>query len=229
MKNVFKRIGLSLIWVSLAGVMIWRGDYNLALFGLIATMLFLIWVVDMKSITSLSLDWNKKKIEMKKMYEETKKTANEVEVSAKTFNQTITAFMRFNLTDLQTQGTSFNQMPWQEAAKFVTEAMELKKVLHSADIELMVLLEQSAAKILELFMMDAYDFFPNGIEDLKLIEEVMSCGISYGEDGHVIFDRNSLAVDFEGLKNLSTKVTDGKQLQWKKGVDELEDFYKQNF
>lgn len=164
MKNVFKRIGLSLIWVSLAGVMIWRGDYNLALFGLIATMLFLIWVVDMKSITSLSLDWNKKKIEMKKMYEETKKTANEVEVSAKTFNQTITAFMRFNLTDLQTQGTSFNQMPWQEAAKFVTEAMELKKVLHSADIELMVLLEQSAAKILELFMMDAYDFFQTALK-----------------------------------------------------------------
>ncbi len=204
--------------------MIWQKDYNIPLLAGIATVIFLIWTVNMSTITNLSFDWNKKKIEMNRMYEETKKTANEVEVNAATFSKTIKAFLAFNLADLQSDGWLLN-IPWRDAANFVNEAIELKKVLNEEDEEISYLLLKSKAKVIELFKMDASYFFS---ADSKEYSKYISSG--FKEDYNtVIFNNDNVLIDFQKLYELGSKVEEEKQLAWKKNVDDLKIYYDKNF
>ncbi|WP_423253218.1 hypothetical protein [Melissococcus plutonius] len=224
MKLILKKISLSLIWICLIAIMIWQKDYNIPLLAGIATVIFLIWTINMSTITNLSFDWNKKKIEMNRMYEETKKTADEVEVNATTFSKTIKAFLAFNLVDLQTNGWLLN-IPWRDAANFVNEAIELKKVLNEEDEEISYLLLKSKAKVIELFKMDARDFFS---ADHKEYEKYISSGFKEKDDT-IIFNSDNVLIDFQNLYELGLKVREEKQLAWKKNVDDLKMYYDKNF
>lgn len=205
--------------------MIWQKDYSITILLGIAIVLYFTWAFEIDSITSLSFDFNRKKIEMNRMYEKTKKTANEVEATAATFNKTITAFMNFNLADMQKQGLFDAHIPWQDAAKFVNEARKLRKVLGEVDEETSYLILKSRSKVLDLFVLDASCYFP---ENKPNIKGLVDSGISV-LNGQVMYNLKSTAVDFEGLNALTEQVPADKRTLWKKELSELKKYYEQNF
>ena len=232
LKGIGKKLALTLLWLGIAWAMISKDQYSISVFIIIASVITFLWTIDIDKITSLSVDMKRNKLELNKSVEETKKianeieaTANEVEVTANAFSKTIKTFLNFNLADMQKQGRMFLNIPWEDAAKFVNEAIELSAILNDSDEETAELIIKSKCKVIELFEFDAKDFFEPEKIDFKTI---ISSGISVSY-GAILYDFKKVAVDFEQLYSLKERIVEDKQLLWKSNVDKLKKFYDKNF
>lgn len=225
MIKVIKKILLSLLLLSVPLTMYFLDDYNIGLISFIIILLFLLWAFDINTFSNLSFDLNKKKIEISKSVEETKKIANEVAVTASAFDKTIKAFLNFNLSDLQMKGRAFVKIDWKDAAKFINESIELNNFLGGADEETISLIMKGKCKVIDLFQMDSSRFFP---EQKINIDEYTSCGFEI-KDEIISYDIKKVAIDFNGLYSLKDRVPEHLKLQWKKEIDELKEFYDKNF
>lgn len=232
MKKINKKILLTLLWIIIFGLMSWKEQYTNILFWGIGVIITLLWIIDIDSISNLSLDLKAQKIEMSTMVENTKKaakeveaTAEEVEVTANTFVKAVNSFMNFTLADIQKQGRFMMAIPWKDAANFINESIELKKVLNDTDPETGYLVLRAKCKVVELFESEAHDIFLLEREELA---KYISSGITLGV-GELEFNYNNVAIDFDGLKELVLQVPEGKKVLWKKEIDELKKFYDNHF
>lgn len=232
MKKIGKLSLLTLLWIVIFSFMILKEQYTNMLFVGIGIVITLLWTVNMDTLSRLSLDFKEKKFELNQIVEnarrtakEVEATAEEVEVTANTFVKAINSFMNFTLVDLQKQGRFMMAIPWKDAAKFVNESIELKKVLNDTDPETGNLILRAKCKVVELFEHEAHDIFLLEREELT---KYISSGITLGV-GELEFNHNNVAIDFDGLKGLVLQVPEGKQVLWKKEVDELKKFYDNHF
>ncbi|MGM0038137.1 hypothetical protein [Enterococcus sp. DIV0546] len=225
LKKVMKKSLLTLLLSIILIFMFWQKNYNIWIFTITIFTIFMVWFFDANTISSLSFDLKQSKIEMNRNVETTKKIANEVEVTAKTFNKTIKAFMNFNLADLQLQGRVFVAIDWKDAAKFVEESIELNAIIGEMDEETSLLIMKSKCKVIDLFQIHANSFFKEAEIE---INQYISCGFEM-KNGLVSYDINNVAIDFDGLYNLVNQVPENNKLLWNKEVSELKKFYTNNF
>lgn len=231
LKKILKKTLLSILLLTVPLIMYYLDDYNIGLISFIIVLLFLLWAFDVNTFNNLSFDLAQKKIEMTRNVEETKKivnqvelTANEVEVTANAFSKTIKACMDLNLVDMQGKGRFAMGTPWEDAAKFVVEATKLAGFLGDDIGETADLIRKAKLQVIDFFKSDAPYYFGERID----FGEFVKSGITV-DNGKLLFDSESVAVDFDGLYELEAQAIEDRKLLWKQNVKRLEEFYKKNF
>lgn len=235
MKNNIGKIVFSLVFVFVVIAMFYLKQGNVGYLVMLAILIIAPWVIDIKKITSFSLDIQNKKIlitqalkEAEEASENAKQVSREVEITATTFSKTVDSFLKFNMLALQREGRLNMNTPWYDAAQFVEEAKILYHLTKSDDDEIQQLIQDSQCKVIELFEFDIQNYI---CEDKKNdFEQAISTGTYLNQDlGKLYFNKKDVAINFQSLYALKDSVEKAKQAQYIKSVDDLKEYYKNNF
>ncbi len=171
---------------------------------LVIVFLAFLWMPEIQGISTKYFSLSKKIDEVMVQYEE--------------FKETVYPLLELELANL----ASIGYMDAGPKSDKIVDFIERLKKLKIVDDKMDGLVAAAKSQALRAFRDELKNFDARS-------EKMISTGLtSYSSDDYVIGD--DIYVDFDGLKNLANDIEDIKtKIKYKKKLQELEEFYKNNF
>ncbi|PWT53207.1 hypothetical protein DKZ32_02550 [Limosilactobacillus reuteri] len=217
MKNKIKVMVLSGLLIGGTVIMMWLKEnigYILC-WCIVVAMLSFMWLPEIKSLTT-------------KWFSVTRKLT-EVEVQYKEFKETIYPLLEITLGQTDSAGY-LNIGPKSEIlADFVTRVEILIKSGRYDNVRLIPLLDGAKGQTLSTFGSEL-NIITKEVEGLPKPSSYIHTGLisDYSKKGYL--DNDNVYVDFEGLKEIGSKMPNGVQKKrYEDRLSELTEFYNNNF
>lgn len=198
----------------MVGLQLYFKQFNLIITAILAIIVMVSAAFNTENIRSLVFDLKNSTFELKQ-------TQKQVEVTTAQFNNTVNAFLSYNLADFQNQGFFDATISWHTGKRFVEEAIKMRDLVGDSNDELTPLINAAKQKVFDLFEMDLYRQFSSISNEIRA---AISSGYNDVNIGPRILHPRPV-VDFERLRSLNNKLTGRDLMVWKEEVNSLESFY----
>lgn len=198
----------------MVGLQLYFKQFNLIITAILAIIVMVSAAFNTENIRSLVFDLKNSTFELKQ-------TQKQVEITTAQFNNTVNAFLSYNLADFQNQGFFDATVSWRTGKRFVEEAIKMRDLVGDSNDELTPLINAAKQKVFDLFWLDLGHKYPTISNE---ISTSMSSGYNDVNIGpKILYPRP--VVDFDKLRSLNNKLTGRDLMVWKEEVNSLESFY----